>query len=89
MTKKIYRVEVSVEMFVLAEDKREAETIAQDNAKFELINAFYRSSEAPHYLNETTYPWGGDGDRTVADYLAEQEAHRIADEKQLTLFGAK
>ncbi len=88
--KKVYNVEVSFEMFVVAEDVRAAEKVARENANeaFEAWDANIVAVECRPdcYAQEDAIPWGEQEDgeeKTVAELLeAQAEAEREAEEKR-------
>jgi hypothetical protein len=84
VSKRLFRASVTVEMFVVADDEREAEQIALDHADEEMQNDIttiarvYPIKTWPHLPKDAkgSLPWGGDGDKTCADYLSELIAAR-------------
>lgn len=82
MSKRLFRASVTIEMFVVADDEREAERVALDHADEEMHNDIttiarvYPVKTWPHLPKDakSSLPWGGDGDKTCADYLSESIA---------------
>jgi hypothetical protein len=77
--RRLYKVRVEVDLMVIAEDANEAEWVGGQRASEEAGNgsAYVEASlvRFPGKLGEwaTVYPYGGDGEKTCAQVLAETE----------------
>ena len=89
--KKVYVVRVEFEMFVLAKNRLEAEAIATDHAREELLNnpmladTNARLADPKLYASEDTIPWGDANDKTVAELLAEHAERERIERDQLKM----
>jgi rubrerythrin len=74
---RLYRVTVEVEVICYAADEEDAEDVAREslrNADGELEHADVHAMAVSSLTKEEQQclPWGGDGVRTCAEYLAEE-----------------
>ena len=79
MPRKVYAVDVSVHMYVLAEDEQEAENVATASLRYEVESAQAYATEVstveavdPEWRDALPYsevPADGQGDRTVRELL--------------------
>lgn len=88
MTKKLFTVSLDVEAVVAAESKEEAKQVAYDNWR-EIQKGTLQSPEdwtccregnwwLPADWENDSVPYGEDGDKTIAEYAAEEKARRAA-----------
>ena len=74
----IWRCIIELDMFVQADSEREARQLAEENAVDEMANISADITVSPvESLNgvpvyaKDSLPWGGDGERTLAEILGE------------------
>lgn len=80
MTKKLYTVTVEFEYVIAAKDQQDAERIAHRTAKealgdqnFEDVYWIIQEGVHAEGWDERAYPYGTPFDRTIGEYLEEQE----------------
>jgi hypothetical protein len=77
MRKKLWLVNIDMDLFVVADSRREAERLGRKHASEEASNGvFHIRARPPCSVSSDwmeTIPYGGEDDKTVREYLDEQK----------------